>query len=413
MLPSRYESNGSLTRPSSGRRVRSLVACLLGLLGCGDDAPNAQSMDPVTVDDDAGALPSDVCERATAGTPCGQGLHCVAGLCVENLCGDGVKAGEELCDDGNQQTGDGCTPSCQLRPVTCGDATLDDGEECDDGNWFDVDACSNDCTKNECGNSREDAREECDDGNLVSDDACSNECTENRCRNGRLDPGEECDDGNREHNDGCSNGCLIVECGNGKTDGAERGGREECDDGNGKNDDACSNECTSNVCGNARLDPGEVCDGDTSQYTCSDDCREKSGNSGCNTCREQYCRAFAPDPTVPQDNFDVLAGCLENEDAEFRTQCLDVIDCARTNRCGYGDPNTVDATQCFCGNADISACQTPGVASGACQPEWRAAARSEALADVLGNFYDFSLPSGMAYYLMLCESRYCLDECAP
>ncbi len=393
------------------------LAIPLGLSASCEDGVTTTKVESSAVVSDSGVpgAPKNPCAKAKPGATCGDGMHCIDGACTRNVCGDGVAAESEGCDDGNQVTGDGCTPSCELRPATCGDATLDDGEECDDGNWFNDDPCSNDCTSNKCGNAREDGFEECDDGNLTDDDACSVKCLENRCRNGRLDPGEECDDGNQVHDDGCSNGCLEVVCGNGKVDDAARGGREECDDGNAVNADACANACTANQCGNARIDPGEVCDGATSELSCSDDCKTATKNDACRQCREAKCGASYEYEGNP---LNVLQGCLGNDDALFRQQCTGLIDCAKANACGYNTENVNPSRaegviECFCGSVDLSSCQVAGRANGPCQAQTYAAGRSEALADTLGNAGDVSLPLGMANYLLECERSLCKEECVP
>src|SRR5262252_7744578 len=64
-------------------------------------------------------------------------------------------------------------------PGVCGDAKLDPGEVCDDGNNVDGDGCSADCKSDEtCGNGIVDVAkgELCDDGNTVGGDACSADC---------------------------------------------------------------------------------------------------------------------------------------------------------------------------------------------------------------------------------------------
>jgi cysteine-rich repeat protein len=86
------------------------------------------------------------CDQAPDGTPCGKGdaggvEHCLYNACVLNVCGDGVKAGDEICDDGNQEERDGC--SC--RDPMCGNGIIDAREQCDDGNTVDGDACDKRC----------------------------------------------------------------------------------------------------------------------------------------------------------------------------------------------------------------------------------------------------------------------------
>jgi cysteine-rich repeat protein len=412
------------TRPANDFLPCALACAALVLLfvGCGDDdddADHSAVSEAGTMAAD-GAVPACIspqcsdavratCARADAGTPCGDDRHCIDGRCLFNTCGDGIRAADEACDDGNEAIGDGCDPACRNEtPPSCGDGQTAKDEECDDGNRHDLDDCSNACTTNACGNGRVDGREECDDGNRVDADGCSNACRENRCRNGRLDPGEECDDGNRVHDDGCSNGCRIVVCGNGKTEGDE-----ECDDGNGVDADGCSNACTGRVCGNGRIDPGEVCDGDTVEYACAADCTRKLEDM-CRPCEDQFCTTY--------QGADWVAGCFLGEppselvpelDPLFAQDCIDVVDCARRTGCGF-DPALAPAVDCYCGAISVDACNLDGPAADApCADEWRAATRGATNTDVLVRISDISVPSGWAYYLMLCDREYCADACVP
>ena len=79
-------------------------------------------------------------------------------------CGDGViqVTKGETCDDGNTESGDGCSSQCLLEegwicprpnekclpPSVCGDGRLDPskGETCDDGDTTPGDGCSETCT---------------------------------------------------------------------------------------------------------------------------------------------------------------------------------------------------------------------------------------------------------------------------
>lgn len=69
------------------------------------------------------------------------------------LCGDGVVDAEaplsEVCDDGNNINGDGCSVDCKSLEV-CGNAIVDWGEQCDDGNAFDGDGCDATCKAMGC-----------------------------------------------------------------------------------------------------------------------------------------------------------------------------------------------------------------------------------------------------------------------
>lgn len=121
-------------------------------------------------------------------------------------CGDGVlHLATEVCDDGNEDPGDGCSPTCtvengygcntvpdqrsQCYEQICGDGIRVPGEDCDTGG----EAGCNNCT-------------------LSAGFACSinppfgtSVCSE--CGNGVVDIGEECDNGLSVQPDGCNNTC--------------------------------------------------------------------------------------------------------------------------------------------------------------------------------------------------------------
>lgn len=75
-----------------------------------------------------------------------------------NICGDGlIISSLEECDDGNEDSGDGCficlveegwncdTSEPSVCETICGDGLLKGEEECDDGNDDDSDSCSTEC----------------------------------------------------------------------------------------------------------------------------------------------------------------------------------------------------------------------------------------------------------------------------
>jgi cysteine-rich repeat protein len=75
----------------------------------------------------------------------------------ETICGDGVVAGSEPCDDGNAASGDGCEACvieagwvCGGNPsqcaTICGDGLIAGSEQCDDGNTASGDGCSSLCS---------------------------------------------------------------------------------------------------------------------------------------------------------------------------------------------------------------------------------------------------------------------------
>ena len=105
-----------------------------------------------------------------------------------------MEAGEE-CDDGNVESGDGCSASCMIESDHATHL------ECQNRACVQVDGQG----ENQC----------------AGDTDCSVSLA---CGNGKIDAGEQCDDGNTVSGDGCSgnghpNGACMVEfCGDGFAD---------------------------------------------------------------------------------------------------------------------------------------------------------------------------------------------------
>ncbi|MFO0592184.1 MAG: DUF4215 domain-containing protein [Polyangiaceae bacterium] len=173
--------------------------------------------------------------------------------CNAQVCGNGVKEGSEICDDGNQVNGDGCDTNCTAS--ACGNGVKAPNEACDDGNLTDGDGCDSNCTATACGNGVKTMGEACDDGNLTDGDGCDSNCTATACGNGVKTMGEACDDGNLTDGDGCDSNCTATACGNNVVTMGE-----VCDDGNLTDGDGCDSNCTVTACGNNIVTAGEVCD---------------------------------------------------------------------------------------------------------------------------------------------------------
>jgi fibro-slime domain-containing protein len=222
-------------------------------------------IDPGEVCDDGNAVGGDGCSAdctvIESGFTCpnvnGSGGPCVPA--PANVCGDGVVAGNEQCDDGNTNSGDGCSSTCAVEtgytcltagaPCTrlayCGNGVVDGSDQCDDGNNTSGDGCSATCKLEPgfacvatgsppksvchatvCGDGIKEGFEQCDDGNLIPFDGCSPTCTlEPSCKGGTCTavcgdglkfPQEQCDDGNTISGDGCSSTCKL-ETGTGYT----------------------------------------------------------------------------------------------------------------------------------------------------------------------------------------------------
>lgn len=176
------------------------------------------------------------------------------------ICGDGVQAGGEQCDNGSQNSDTqpgACRATCEI--AHCGDGVIDPNEVCDDGNRIAGDGCAATCRKIEqCGDGILDpVAEQCDEGANNSDtraNRCRTDCKSPRCGDDVIDRDEECDDGNLDNGDSCDSDCTRPRCGNGIT-----GSGEECDDGNSFNTDSCRPDCTRNTCSRGTDSAGNPC----------------------------------------------------------------------------------------------------------------------------------------------------------
>jgi len=181
------------------------------------------------------------------------------------VCGNGDVEGDEECDDGNADDGDGCSRACEVesgwycpivgRPCAprCGDGKVSGPETCDDGNADDGDGCSSVCltepSNARCGDGLIQGAEACDPptGIAFTEFVCGSDCRYLAyCGDGILDDGEECDLGvaknvGRYGEKGCMPSCKRSHyCGDGKTDPGEA-----CDLGAQNNDDPQLSGCTS------------------------------------------------------------------------------------------------------------------------------------------------------------------------
>ncbi len=67
--------------------------------------------------------------------------HC-GGVVADALCGNNTVEGTEECDDGDTNSGDGCSSTCKIEHPVCGNSVVEYGESCDDGNNADgLDGC--------------------------------------------------------------------------------------------------------------------------------------------------------------------------------------------------------------------------------------------------------------------------------
>ncbi|MBI2483708.1 DUF4215 domain-containing protein [Candidatus Uhrbacteria bacterium] len=267
------------------------------------------------------------------------------------FCGDGLREGDEQCDDGDRIDANLCRNDCTLRDTAlpyCGNGKQEAGEECDGSDTPNNGRCRSDCVLDAgyCGNGILDAGEQCDDGNRVTNDGCTNTCTRptSTCGNGVRDRTEQCDDGNTNNDDACSNSCRANAgtCGNGVIEAGE-----QCDDGDRVTINACTNACNTNLggswCGNGNVDPqiGEECDDGNLDNTdaCTSACKLNTG----------YCGNGIKEGTEQCDDGDRIDANLCRNDCTLRDTALPY--------CGNGKLETGE--QCDDGNrSNTDRCRT-------------------------------------------------------
>jgi fibro-slime domain-containing protein len=232
-----------------------LPLAAFGALACSSpvDSPSGDDTGAPPSGASSGSAPTGAtASPGTSGVPISQGSAVVIPLPVGNsdVCGDGVVADAEACDDGNDQDGDGCAGSCLLveqgyvcKPARlnapqicipfarCGDGFVAPPEQCDDANVADGDGCTANCKMEngykcsaspsvceptDCGDGAVEGTELCepssdpgctDQCNYVPDCSGDGPCT-SACGDGIV-LNEACDDGNALSGDGCDENCEL------------------------------------------------------------------------------------------------------------------------------------------------------------------------------------------------------------
>ncbi|HEX9103663.1 MAG TPA: DUF4215 domain-containing protein, partial [Polyangia bacterium] len=138
---------GANNGPNTGCESGTCKFSCANQAACDDGNPcnGVETCDPVT------AANGDVGHKCNAGTPeadgtaCGTAKVCIAKICQNSTCGDGVvDPRTENCDPpGSVVGGKTCDSHCHL--IVCGDARLEDTEQCDDGNTTNLDGCDSAC----------------------------------------------------------------------------------------------------------------------------------------------------------------------------------------------------------------------------------------------------------------------------
>ncbi len=218
----------------------------IDMTGCGDSA-----IQPGEVCDDGNNQPGDGCSADCKTVEQDYACPDPGEACVSTVdCGDGIVSGQETCDDGDAIAGDGCSDDCQVEPgwqcnspghpcvaAACGDGIIAGNEDCEDGGVPPVsgDGCSDTCQR-ETG---------------YACDVPGQPCHLTVCGDAIKEGDEPCDDGNDDIGDGCNPFCEVEpNCSLGACTSACGDGlilpsdNEECDDGNTTDGDGCSSTCT-------------------------------------------------------------------------------------------------------------------------------------------------------------------------
>jgi len=269
------------------------------------------------------------------------------------ICGDGIVAGDEVCDDGqNSGAYGGCMPGCKARAPYCGDTTITTPPEaCDDGTNLSTyggtaKVCGPGCQfAPYCGDGVASNGEACDEGNANGSGYghCTSACGLGaRCGDGLTNGPEQCDDGinNGASSDPCRADCTL-KCGDGVVDAGE-----QCDDGAANNTGGygkCNANCTrGSRCGDGIKNGGEQCDdgtNDGSYGTC---------NPGCTLA--PYCGDGSKNGPEQCDN-----GAANSPTAYGMNACTSA--CMVAPYCGDGIVEPAFGEKCDGGTSCSSSCQ--------------------------------------------------------
>lgn len=212
----------------------------------------------------------------TAVTECSTCIMGYSIISVNNcstVCGDGIRMGNEACDDGGNSSGDGCSSDCYIEPTYFCNDTFPNASNCSKCMNF-CDSCVDNYT---CTNCSFDYAFDSVVGACVIDCSPITLCTACSVAAFNL----TCDQCIQGYSP-ISNICQTV-CGDGF-----RAGNESCDDNNTANSDGCADNCT--------VEESYFCADNTSMATlnqsvcspCIAFCVLCSDNVSCIQCRSNY-----------------------------------------------------------------------------------------------------------------------------
>ena len=216
------------------RWVLSSVLLVALTIGCGGSDPETPGGGGAGGSGGAGGAGGTGAVGGSGGTGGGGG--------AEARCGDGKVEGDELCDDGEENSDnrpDACRTTCE--PAHCGDGVVDSNEACDDGNTTPGDGCDASCA----------LEERCGDGIRNGDEACDGTdipatCVELGFAGGEL---------------ACTSTCALDESGCWRTEDCATPGDEDGDGAADCDDADCTGHFECPVCGDGIVQRDEACDG--------------------------------------------------------------------------------------------------------------------------------------------------------
>jgi hypothetical protein len=236
-----------------------------------------------------------------------------------------------------------------------------------------------------------------------------------QCGNGTIDSGETCDSAAAFMNNTCNpTTCqsIPVVCGNGLLQPGE-----QCDSAAAIANNTCGSATSATpcqniaiACGNGLVQPGEQCE-PPNTATCTATCQTISACLVCETTGTA-CLGTKVTTTSAFGCAGLTGAALTNCNALH--SCLDTHPTCSTNG---GATSTTDPTACFCGALSAAACAGAPSASiaGQCAAAYFAVygGVSDPNRDsILGDFFNRTLPVGMANNLYACDvTKTCFPVC--
>ncbi len=327
---------------------------LLGLLVVGTSLA-CTAPERTFVADDAGAgdgstTPVD-CKGKTDGTECGPAQICLKNECKSSSCGDGyVNKSTEDCEDGNTESGDGCS-ACKF------DCKVD--ADCKSENICLNSSCdTSDPTKHVCKGTPAGDGTSCATMGKDIDGTCkAGVCRKIGCGDEMVGTGEDCDDGNADDSDGCKSDCTFTCKVDADCDDSDAcTGKESCDAATHKCVAGTAVECKAASCSGTCDKMSGACvypDVDKDGVGCDKDCNDADpamfpGAFECKDGKDNDCNAATVDGTAPS----CLCYVDSDKDGYATASASSIVSTAASCPDGHtrrapvaGDPKSIDCRE--------------------------------------------------------------------